>query len=94
MSDEKSAPPDPPVVPRFVCGPSCWEAVKCPVCGSDLPPRGRSVALAATPSECCMEHRNLADLNPRHLWDEHDSTRVYTDPEGWKAHVDACETCS
>lgn len=34
------------------------------------------------------------DLNPRHLWDEHDSARWYTDPIGWEQHEKTCVECS
>jgi hypothetical protein len=74
------------------CSAVCWTPVPCPDCGNALPPRGRSVAMATTPPTCCMEYRDTIG-NRRHLWDEHDSTRHYTDPDGWAAHVAACETC-
>lgn len=41
----------------------------------------------------CECYRDI-NLNPdRHLWHEHDSTRLYTDPEGWDAHVAGCAQC-
>lgn len=49
------------------CTPACAKPVPCPVCGANLPPRGRSVAPEAIPSQCCMEHRYDA-TNTRHLW--------------------------
>lgn len=74
------------------CTSDCWKVVLCPECGNQLPPRGRSVPMAMQPPDCCMEHRH-AQINTRHLWDEHDSTRHYTDPDGWARHVASCEQC-
>ena len=49
----------------------------------------------AITSHCGEVCDNYADpkLNPRHLWDEHDSTRWYTDPEGWNDHEASCKEC-
>ncbi len=74
------------------CGPRCWMPVRCPSCGNRLPPRGRSSPLEMSPDSCCAEAQNT-QANTRHLWSEHDSTRHYTDPEGWAAHVRDCEEC-
>lgn len=74
------------------CTPKCWTPVPCPVCGNSLPPRGRSVAMAMNPPQCCMEQQNTA-INTRHMWSEHDSDRHYFDPEGWAEHVQDCEEC-
>ena len=49
------------------CSAACAAAVPCPVCGDDLPPRGRSVAMEANLSQCCEEHR-YDKANTRHLW--------------------------
>ena len=77
---------------RMICTERCWTPVPCPTCGSPLPPRGRSVPLEMNPADCCEEART-GPLNVRHLWSEHDSTRHYTDPEGWAEHVKNCEDC-
>ncbi|MCC7061049.1 MAG: hypothetical protein IT508_12535 [Burkholderiaceae bacterium] len=74
-----------------VCTEACWTPVECPTCGRKLTPRGRSAPLECF-SDCCEEHKN-STLNRRHLWDEHDSTRIYTDPVGWEAHVKQCKSC-
>lgn len=75
------------------CTERCWTPVPCPVCGQGLPPRGRDVPAAVGLPSCCEEHQYAAARNPRHLWDEHDSARHYTDPNGWKEHVAGCERC-
>ena len=74
------------------CTERCWTPIECPSCGRLLAPRGRSVALAMNESGCCYDARSSV-LNTRHLWDEHDSTRFYTDPEGWEEHHQMCEQC-
>lgn len=74
------------------CTPACWTPVPCPTCGSDLPPRGRSVGMEANPPQCCMEAR-YGPANTMHLWSEHDDTRHYTDPKGWAEHVRGCARC-
>lgn len=38
---------------------------------------------------CCDNYAKSA-INPRHLWHIHDSTRWYTDPDGWNAHAASC----
>lgn len=76
-----------------ICTTICWTPVTCPRCGSQLPPRGRSVPLEMHISTCCDEARRSPTTNPRHLWDVHDSTRYYSDPEGWDEHVQNCEQC-
>jgi hypothetical protein len=49
------------------------------------------------PACACEPHEgdglDWSAVRRRHLWDEHDSTRHYTDPEGWAAHEASCETC-
>jgi hypothetical protein len=75
------------------CTRECWTAIPCPTCGNPLGPRGRSMPLEMGGSDCCEDARQDWKLNPRHLWDEHDSTRDYTDPEGWAKHVAHCERC-
>jgi hypothetical protein len=52
---------------RNDCTPVCAEPVKCPVCGNDLPPRGRSVPLAMPIPACCDKARRTK-ANTRHLW--------------------------
>ena len=42
-------------------------ATPCPICGDDLPPRGRDVAMEVNLSPCCEEHR-YDKANTRHLW--------------------------
>lgn len=49
------------------CTERCAAAVRCPECGNDLPPRGRSVAPEVCLPSCCDEHRH-DDANTRHLW--------------------------
>lgn len=76
----------------MTCTSECWTAVKCPDCGGPLPPRGRSVP-AEMHAMCCSEHKH--DIaNSRHLWDEHDSDRHYSDPEGWQLHLSTCKVCT
>lgn len=58
------------------CNPACWTAVRCPTCGNDLPPRGRSVPPEWGIPSCCDEARMDSRVNPRHLWSETDDTRV------------------
>jgi hypothetical protein len=77
----------------MTCTAQCWMSVRCPACGNSLGPRGRSMPLEMSGSSCCEDARQDHRVNPRHLWDEHDSTRYYTDPEGWAAHERACEAC-
>lgn len=69
-----------------VCTERCWTPVPCPDHGDRMQPFGRSGADYV----CCDNYAKSA-LNPRHLWSEHDSTRIYTDPAGWAAHAAACE---
>lgn len=74
------------------CTPRCWTPIPCPECGQSLPPRGRDIPLAMNLPQCCEEAVSTP-YNTRHLWSEHDSTRYYTDPEGWEEHVAGCEKC-
>ena len=60
------------------CVESCWTPVPCPVCGCDLPPRGRDVGYLV--SACCDDHRYDAE-NRRHLWRA-------TDTERWRFYPD------
>jgi hypothetical protein len=55
------------------CTPACWTPVRCPACGSQLPPRSRSVPLEANIPDCCDEARMDPDINPRHLWNEEEA---------------------
>ena len=76
------------------CTEVCWTPVDCPNCGAPASPFGRD---DRAPS-CTCEPREGDGLDweavrRRHLWSEHDSARWYIDPEGWKAHEAACETC-
>lgn len=75
---------------RTICTEKCWTAVECPDHGDRMNPRGRSSALD---DYYCCENYSKPDLNPRHLWSEHDSTRWYTDPEGWAEHEAGCKRC-
>lgn len=74
----------------MLCSEKCWTPVVCPDHGDRMYPFGRSAGYEAY--YCCD---NYADpqINPRHLWDEHDSTRWYTDKEGWNAHEASCDQC-
>lgn len=72
------------------CTEVCWTPVRCPVHDHEMKPLGRSSALE---EYICCERYSSAELNPRHLWSEHDSTRHYTDPEGWAAHEATCTEC-
>lgn len=53
-------------------------------------PFGRSAPIGA---EGCCDNYAKSEINPRHLWNEHDSTRWYTDPEGWADHEANCKEC-
>jgi len=44
-------------------------------------------------AEGCCENYAKSEINPRHLWNEHDSTRIYTDPAGWDDHEATCKEC-
>lgn len=79
----------PPATP--ICTPACWTPVRCPEHGDDMPPFGRSAPIEYP--HCCDRYADSA-LNRRHLWNEHDSTRIYTDPEGWRQHVAGCSACA
>lgn len=73
----------------ILCAPYCWTPTPCPVHPQDdMPPRGRALPEGA--STCCEVYMQ-AEVNPRHLWHEHDSTRWYTDPDGWNAHAANCD---
>lgn len=54
------------------CSEKCWAPVECPEHGDRMNPRGRSSALD---DHYCCDNYQKPDLNPRHLWHEHDSTR-------------------
>lgn len=70
------------------CSEKCWTPVVCEVCSIEMPPAGRSAS--DTYMTCAHQH---GVTNTRHLWDRHDSSRSYTDPEGWEMHVDECQRC-
>lgn len=74
------------------CTEKCWTKVPCPECGRLMPPAGRSVPMATPPCHCSEKYVHTK-INTCHLWNRHDSSRVYTDPEGWKQHVEECEAC-
>ena len=73
--------------------------VYCHACGRQFTPSGRSIPVAAASGYCdssepCDRTSMEAQIARfRHLWDEHDSTRYYTDPDGWSAHVASCADC-
>ncbi len=73
------------------CTSICWTRVDCPDHGRELWPRGRSAPLGV--GSCCSK-ADASATNPRHLFDEHDSDRHFSDPEGWKAHVQTCHECN
>ena len=80
------------------CTPDCWKPVLCHICGREFTPIGRSVGLEAISGYCDVyepcDPSQYQEATRRHLWDEHDSNRWYTDREGWAAHVAGCEVCS
>lgn len=76
------------------CTSTCWTPVECRKCGRPKSPVGRSVGLEAANGYCnddCPWYRG--EPKPPHLWSEHDSTRSYTDLEGWQEHLAHCEQC-
>lgn len=73
------------------CTEICWTPVLCPDHGDRMPPQGRSAPLGMW--ICCDNHFDPG-INVCHLWDEHDSTRWYTDPEGWNEHEKNCPRCT
>lgn len=75
----------------MICTEICWTPTKCPEHGDVMYPLGRSAGEYA--HYCCDNYANPR-VNPRHLWDEHDSTRWYTDPEGWNEHEKNCPKCN
>lgn len=73
------------------CTPECWTPQDCPDHpGHSMKPVGRD---AAEHHPCCDNERD-PNKNSRHLWSIHDSTRYYTDPEGWNKHERECRQCS
>ena len=76
------------------CTPACWQEQRCEVCRRPIPPSGRSVALESVAGYCSSEDCSGHPIrNPRHLWDEHDSVRRYTDSTGWELHIVSYEQC-
>ena len=80
----------------IICTPRCWTPVYCKVCGRPFSQVGHSVPIEAAtgycdPYEPCDPQQR--EQRFRHLWDEHDDTRIHADPEGWREHVAACEKC-
>ena len=59
------------------CFYACWKPTPCPTCKRNMPPRGRSVPGVLADAYCQCEHATDSSINPRHLWDEHDSDRNY-----------------
>lgn len=72
------------------CSDKCWTPTLCPDHGDRMTPRGRSAPMDMW---ICCDNRYDPSINECHLWDEHDSTRWYTDPEGWEAHEATCQQC-
>jgi len=72
------------------CTEKCWTPATCPQHDEPMYPIGRDAGMDAYP---CCENYQRPNVNPRHLWDEHDSTRWYTDPDGWNEHERTCEKC-
>lgn len=72
------------------CTSKCWTPVACPDHGDRMTPFGRSAPMAMY--QCC-ENYAKSTVNPRHLWNEHDSTRWYADPNGWAEHEFHCQEC-
>lgn len=73
----------------MTCTDKCWTPIPCPDHGDRMKPFGRD---AGHDWPCCENYSKSA-VNPRHLWDEHDSTRHYHDPAGWAEHEAACTKC-
>lgn len=73
------------------CSEKCWTPAPCPTHGDGMTPFGRSAGEGLY--QCCDSYQD-STLNPRHLWSAHDSTRFYSDPEGWAAHEADCAECS
>ena len=72
----------------MTCTEKCWTPIICETHGNRLEPAGRSGA-DYVPCDC----KNTVE-NTCHLWDEHDSTRWYTDPDGWQEHETTCPQCN
>lgn len=77
---------------KMTCNEVCWTPVPCSH-GVLMPPKGRSAAMGSFPHFYWCEEEFLWE-NTRHLWDEHDSTRHYHDPEGWAEHEKNCDECN
>ncbi len=72
------------------CTEQCWTPVKCPAHSHEMTPLGRSAPLEMYQ---CSYNYTRSQVNPRHLWNEHDSTRWYSDPAGRDDHLRVCEQC-
>jgi hypothetical protein len=70
------------------CTEKCWEPKDCPTHHQPMHPFGRSAPLGFY--DCC-ENYGKSNINRRHLWDEHDSDRSFTDPAGWILHALGCD---
>lgn len=77
------------------CDARCWTPVLCTRCARYKQPRGRSVPPEAAGGYCDWDCPGYAE-EPKapHLFSEHDSTRAFSDPEGWKAHETQCPECT
>lgn len=73
------------------CTEECWIAGHCPEHSQPMTPRGCSIPLAMS-HPCCDLYMD-PNINKRHLWSEHDSSRSYVDQDGWASHVDSCKEC-
>jgi hypothetical protein len=73
------------------CTSKCWEESYCPDHNQEMHPWGRSLPMYL--QDCCDNAGNRA-VNPRHLWDIHDSDRYYRDRDGWDAHYSTCDQCN
>jgi hypothetical protein len=74
------------------CDEGCWKPRRCDRCGRTKKPHGRSVPIEAANGYCDQDCPGY-EPNVRHLWDEHDDARHFTDPAGWLAHTKDCEVC-
>jgi len=73
------------------CTSICWTPVPCPEHGEPMTPCGRDAGPEKYP--CCDTYMD-PQANPRHLWNEHDSTRWYVDQAGWNEHEAVCPICN
>lgn len=76
----------------ITCYEACWAEEVCAVCHRVKVPVGRDLPMAAGGGYCDGDCRGYG-WPKRHLWDEHDKARHYTDPDGWAAHEASCARC-